>query len=529
MFKALRQSFALRCTTRTNQLLYFLRSLPLIKKVVHDDVYGVDGFKVVAYVLVLLWTFVKNIAFKFAYVALLIALPGIPIREANGLEEASLFLHMFLLMTLLGIMTNGHLFSADDDTQIAVQQLRMNARSYQIANLVYHLILILLGFPLAVLVFGLLLDVPLWVCLMLPFTVAACKLISGAVSIGLNHRLGYVLGESKGAWFKIPTLIIMLGAVYGLPLLGIAIPQKVSTAVLTALIPVGLLCIPVIRRFTQYKEVTVRMISANAAAMDEVKNMQQKASRDSISELSPDRIETSSRSGFEYLNELFIKRHRKILWSATEKICLVIAVALVLVAALLILYPPIRSSVNPVILRIPTVLPFALYTINRGTGFTQALFMNCDHCLLTYSFFKKPKSILTLFRIRLREITKINAAPAALLGVGLCILLALSGGTDDPLNYLVFLITPLAVSMFFSVHYLMLYYLMQPYTAGSEMKNGMYGFVCGMTYLPCYYLMQLKAPAVIFGGCCILFCLLYSLVACLLVYKFAHKTFKLRS
>ncbi len=45
---------------------------------------------------------------------------------------------------------------------------------------------------------------------------------------------------------------------------------------------------------------------------------------------------------------------------------------------------------------------FIMYAINRGTGFTRALFMNCDHSLLTYSFYKKPDMVLTLFRIRLK-------------------------------------------------------------------------------------------------------------------------------
>ena len=46
---------------------------------------------------------------------------------------------------------------------------------------------------------------------------------------------------------------------------------------------------------------------------------------------------------------------------------------------------------------------FIMYLINRGTSFTQALFMNCDHSLLTYSFYKQPGFVLKLFQIRLRE------------------------------------------------------------------------------------------------------------------------------
>lgn len=49
--------------------------------------------------------------------------------------------------------------------------------------------------------------------------------------------------------------------------------------------------------------------------------------------------------------------------------------------------------------------------------------MNCDHSLLTYSFYKQPRFILRLFQIRLREIMKINAVPALVIGIVLALIL----------------------------------------------------------------------------------------------------------
>ena len=101
---------------------------------------------------------------------------------------------------------------------------------------------------------------------------------------------------------------------------------------------------------------------------------------------------------------------------------------------------------------------FVMYLINRGTAFTQALFMNCDHSMLSYSFYKKPAFILKLFRIRLWEIMKVNLLPASVIGLGLPLLLYCSGGTDRPLDYVLLLVSILAMSIFFSVHYLVCYY-----------------------------------------------------------------------
>ena len=81
----------------------------------------------------------------------------------------------------------------------------------------------------------------------------------------------------------------------------------------------------------------------------------------------------------------------------------------------------------------------------------------------------------------------------------------------------------------FSVHYLTIYYLLQPYNAGTEMKSGTYRVVMTATYFVCFFLMNLRLPTLLFGVLSIVFSVLYSVVACILIYRFAPKTFKLRS
>ena len=79
----------------------------------------------------------------------------------------------------------------------------------------------------------------------------------------------------------------------------------------------------------------------------------------------------------------------------------------------------------------------------------------------------------------------INLVPAVVIGLGLVILLFSTGGTDNPLNYIVTFVSMVALSIFFSVHYLMLYYLLQPYNAGTEMKSGTYQLIVWVTYIVC--------------------------------------------
>ena len=231
---------------------------------------------------------------------------------------------------------------------------------------------------------------------------------------------------------------------------------------------------------------------------------------------------------FEYLNELFIKRHQKILWKSTKKITYVSMAVIAAVLLGFVLMPELKEGVNGVLLLYLPYFVFVMYMINRGTGFTRALFVNCDHSLLTYSFYKVPGQILKLFRIRLWGIMKVNLLPAVIIGAGVNLLLFASGGTDKPLNYLIIFVSIVGLAVFFSVHYLTMYYLLQPFNAGSEVKNGFYKLIMSLTYIVCYVMWQAEISLSGFGIGVIIFCVLYSVIACLLVYKLAWKTFKIR-
>ena len=357
-------------------------------------------------------------------------------------------------------------------------------------------------------------GVPLWLCLLLPLGIAGAKLTVSAQELRSYEKSGNVYNENKLRAHLWVFAGVMLAAAYLPPAFGFTLPLAVSAALFLLFIPLGALSVRKIVRFSHYRAVNQQLLAQMLNQMDSVKRLSK---------------QTSLKKGFEYLNELFIKRHQKILWKSTKRIafvCGALACGLLLV---LYLVPEIKPEVNGMVLTWLPYFVFILYAINRGTGFTQALFMNCDHSLLTYAFYKQPKFVLRLFQIRLIEIVKINAVPAAIIGVGLAALLWASGGTDNPLNYAVLIVSTICVSVLFSVHYLTIYYLLQPYNAGTEMKSGTYRMVMMATYFVCFFLMNLRLPTLLFGALTIVFSVLYSAVACVLIYRFAPKTFKLRS
>ena len=116
----------------------------------------------------------------------------------------------------------------------------------------------------------------------------------------------------------------------------------------------------------------------------------------------------------------------------------------------------------------------------------------------------------------------------AVLAAGLPAMLLLSGGTAQPLDYVLLSASVLLMAIFFSVHHMVLYYLLQPYNENSEIKNPMFTIANAVTYLVSYFAVRQEIETSVFGVFLLIFCVLYILFALLAAYRLAPKTFCLR-
>lgn len=523
MNKTLKLSFSLKNTYRVNSILFSLKQIPLLKKLLPEMLYKVTELKIFANVLSVLWEIFSVFLGKLLYLVTMVW--GAALLY-EGLPDGQVFLHILLFLTVIGSFTNTKLFNPTKDKYYAMFLMRMDAREYTLANYIYYLLKVLVGFLPFTILFGTGTGAPLWLCMLLPFCIAGMKLFVAAVSLWDYERRGFGYNENKLSKYLWGSIALLLGAAYGLPALGFVLPAPVLMILFLACIPLGSVGLWKVLSFKDYRAINKELLSGLTNQMDTSVQIIKKANEKRIS---ADITITSNRKGFEYLNELFIKRHKKILWSSARKISYVCAFLAIGVQVLMHLKPGAKPFVNKMVMTWLPYFAFIMYAINRGTSFTQALFMNCDHSLLTYSFFKQPDLVLRLFQIRLREIMKINAAPALVISSGLALALYTSGGTDNPFNYAILIISILCMSLFFSVHYLTIYYLLQPYNAGTELKSGTYRLVMIGTYMVCFFLMQQRMPILLFGIATIVFCVLYCIVASILVYRLAPKTFRIRA
>ena len=308
----------------------------------------------------------------------------------------------------------------------------------------------------------------------------------------------------------------------------IVINQSIFLCVFIISIILGIYSLVKIHNFKDYRKMYKQVLTESNVYMQEKATGTQVMKDTSLKQIELDKNYTSNKSGFAYFHDLFVKRHRKILTTAVKKQSVVILVIFIAMIIGTNVNDNFKSKTNEILMVYLPYFVFIMYCINRSSSVTQAMFMNCDHSMLTYRIYRTPKVILGIFKERLKTLITINLLPALLIGGGLALLLYLSGGTDNPLNYVILFVSIIAMSIFFSVHYLVMYYLLQPYNVSTEMKSSTYKVVQGLTYIVCWYMIQIRLPIFSFGIATIVFCIAYCLISLFLAYKYAPKTFKLR-
>lgn len=515
-------SFRLRNTYKVNTFIYAIKSLPLIKKILPDKLYQSRVLKILGNIISILFELLDIFLGKFLYVFLMIFYMTMMYKT----NISATFLHIFLCLTIIGAFLNTYMFNPTKDKYYAMFIMRMDAKSYSLSNYFYAILKIIIGFMPFTIIFGLLSGLNIGLCILIPFFVAALKIIVTSYSLYLYEKKNIVINENKPVKYIWAITFLLLAFAYGLPFLNITLPISMSLILMIISIIGGILSIKYILKFNKYREMYKKVLTDTT--MDPMENANAIAKETVLKQISIDQKLTSKKKGFAYFNDLFVKRHSKLLLKSSKKVAMFSIIIFSILFLIITMNQSMKKDINDLIMNYLPYFVFIMYLINRGESVTKAMFMNSDHSMLTYAFYRTPTAILKLFKERLKSIILINLLPATIIGIGLPLLLFVTGGTSNPLNYIILFISIISMSIFFSVHHLVIYYLLQPYNINSETKNTTYTIVNLLTYLICYYMISVQLPTFYFGLAMIIFAITYSLISLILVYKLAPKTFKIR-
>ena len=513
-----------------NGLVYFIRKLPILRKKANRGNYRFstlkEGLGILSFLYQMIFGSLKGILLAVGT----LLLPGLFFEGSQEGKPLTILLFLYFILRLL----LPYLLELNQTKFILLKELKMDPREYALAYLIKKESFKFLGRSIGFLLLtGSVFRSPLE-ALLLSASATLAGFLAEAVHLFLFRKKRFLMEEHNALFIGL-LLTVMAGAYllyFFLPGFdgGLLLRHPLFQAVLlfTALLSLRYIVqydyyIEAMNHVTSYEKMNKLQNAMKEAMVADVK-MRDKDYKEE--DLLP--VEGVEKEGFAYLNALFFKRHRRFFRKPIlVKSILVATVFVGLFLLYLFVDPDLMNSMGPELSKNYTMMIFVMYMLTNSNRETKAMFYNCDLFMLRYGFYREPKALLSMFSLRLKRIVLGNLIPTGILLFGLFLFTALSEhrnyGEILPLMAMV-----LTLSVFFSVHYLFMYYVFQPYTSSMEVKSPMFSIINGLVYLLSYMAIQIDAPAQWMLPVIILVSIFYVAVAVLFVYKKAPTTFRVK-
>lgn len=509
-------------TYMVNRIIYMIFSMPILRNI-NGNWYSkkiVIGF---ANVIRALRELLRMFYVKFFYILSLITVCRM--FQSNQVE---VFLHMIVFLTVIGAFLNTYMFNIEKEKYYALMVMHMKSCDYVKSNYYYNLVKLIGGLGLVLAILGGRIDLPFYLVFVIPFFVGALKVMVAYLHIRKYQLTGVVRAENNqgvGGWFVVGVMFLV-GCI--LLYFKIVVSLKLFMVLFSGAILVGLYSLVKIHNFGDYKGMYKEIFASFDGQVLEDEDGNTRFRKFVARRIESNGQFQSRKEGYQYYHDLFLERHRRVFLRLVRRQVTLIVGFFSVVIILIFLFPNIKIVVNELLLFTFPYMVFVMYFFNLGGVMTETMFMNSDYSLLTYRVMRRPKAIISLFKERLKMVVSYNARLAFFIGLGLELLLLLSGGSNNSWNYIILFGGVMAMSVIFSGHYLVMYYLWQPYNQKSEMKSISYKIVYGVTYLVCFYVSTWRFQTMSFGLLMIIFSIGYILVSLALVRWLAPKTFKIR-
>lgn len=531
------QIFRIDAAIRGNKVIYWLGRIPLVKRLVSDVLYESAEGKTALTVLHWIWYVLKSFLGTFLYLFLLCALPLLPVADKGDYTHlfGSFCWLVLWLSFFLGALGNPFAVAADPLKYTCVRMMGIHARKYHLVQgAAYHLEYFV-TFAAGLMTASALMKQGVLPGLILSVEMVCARLAAEWFHVRICTR--YRKNLHGNVWFTLLFVCVGLGAGYPPALL---LPLEthrwlLSLPVLLLWLALGAVCTLLLVRYPHYYRLTVdtcapEKFSAEAAKQKNA-GAQFKDVRLKDSDMTAEG-ECSALSGWPYLQELFFRRHRRMMYMPLKYVLIALgAVTLVGGVVLAILR---GDGLSELFSRVTAVLPFCvffLYIVQNniiGARITKAMFYNCDLAMLKFGWYRQPAVVLKNFVLRFRRICGVNLLLSGAVCVMFTVLTLCAGGRPAPMDYGAFLVALLALGVFFAVHSLGMYYLFQPYTSDLKVKNPFFGIINGVMYVLCYSCMQIRSTPTWFTAVVLAVTVVYSAVILLAVWRRAPRTFRVK-
>ncbi|MBM7642325.1 hypothetical protein [Streptococcus loxodontisalivarius] len=529
-----------------NIFLYQLQKIPFLGKLLPNRIYAINEFKGLAFIIQLLITIIisliRSIAYViFAYLTSSFLLSRLYETISINNKESSHFIGSLTIMVILSIFLylplNLKLINRlDMSLAMAIRVFRIRPKDYFKS---FELLDDVKGLIFRIVVFGVFMifnGYSIFNALAFILLLAGSRLFVKVATLPLYHtshqikesRLNYLSGISFFIGFVLSVCLIIAPSSWTLTfyswqagLLGIIL---------------WLVSFYLLSQNKELDQLTRALVTHES--MREHENLLENATLKAV-EVKEEEIDFSTKSsqqelrGIPYLNNLFMQRMGKRLRKGIAiRFIIFLLVWILLIISTYLINMGFLNNLNwkSVVdfngfFFISVILGYFFYL---GETYMKFCFYHLDRPLLKFSYYRKSEVVKESLKTRFRTSLILNT-PLFLMS-NLLYLTAYLVFFNWKIEQVLLLILGQLISMiFFSLYFLYLYFLLQPFTDGMSSKSFVYNTLTGVFYLTASWIFNLAPHITKFWMLTILLIMIVFLVSgYLAVLKLAPKTFKLK-
>ncbi|WP_313640840.1 hypothetical protein [Paenibacillus sp.] len=537
MIRTLRSIQRIRGSSGANRLIYYFKKLPVLGKLLKDDIYSNVALKQIfagiVLVLKVLWGFLN----KFAYLGIVVYLPIVLTNKELPLaEQYALFLHIFVVLSfIVAAVSNVFILEPKRDKYICVKLMRIPAKQYMHATLLLKGLTFFIYFLPALTVFAGIFGAPLWHGVWLTLLLTSWRIVTEALNLLYFDKKGIVLVKKLGwVWSVIGLGCLLayvplyLGHSFVNDAIGFSVPVSFVIVILGGIAGVY------IGKYPNYRSAVDVVTKIDDPLLDMSRMMKEARVAEvqtKEKDFSPEQLKDQQfqgKTGYAYLNAIFFSRHKRLLIQPIQRRVTIIGVLFIVAVLIMFISPETFSKLTTYLLG---GLPFFVFIMNYtsiGERVCRAMFYNCDLSLLRYGFYREQAATLDNFKIRLIKLSGLNLIPAFAICIACTFLLLLSGEEWGLVDAVIFWVTILCLSLFFSVHHLFMYYIFQPYSTELNMKNPFFFIINSIVLGLSVACIGISSTSSFFSLIVLAGTIAYMVIAVTMVYKFSSRTFRVK-
>ncbi|MGF6355072.1 hypothetical protein ABIE27_002986 [Paenibacillus sp. 4624] len=541
IFNTVSRMWQLQVITLVNRLIYMMQRLPVVGTLIRDQTYAAFRTKrtlgAIAVILMLGAGLLESILYFWG----MLALPILLWTQDHHTERFALILHMYFCISgVMGAVTSAKVLETNKMKYTAIRFMRIAPTRFMRAVMFHRYTTFFvyqgMAFALVSVFFNFSMIHTLLVVGIMTFWRILCEFLH----LEIFQRKGIVLIQKT--WATILTMLIALALAYlpltpwSIPLFGAVIFEQrwLMTIIVLSGTVAGYILLKhkdytaAVRAVTTYAD---PLLNKEIMIADLQQRMIQSKGND-LSELStsnPRVVEqrtqsTLDKKGYEQLHGLFLKRHANLLRVPFRRRLIATMILGLLLSVLALIFKDHISL--DYIGRFTPLLILAMLNLTVGSQICKVLFFHCDMPLMRYSFYRKDAKPHFLLRLKylLSNNLKLGLCFAAVISVSILIL---TEGRNVG-SHLAIWIMIITLAVFFSLHHLVLYYVLQPYTAELDTNHPLFTIVNSLISLGIVVAVFLGPTLWVLTATLIVLTVAYLFSAVPLVSKYAPNHFRVK-